>query len=351
MDRFKNNIENVIFSNKTQFIKNRRQGQGQGNKYDVSTKYNNRSGSDSGSGSFFGSIFGSDSSSGSSSQNILKNSLNSSSNNNISSNWIPNLSLLLWLLLLILIIIISYLTVMTAKYLSTDCQNKRSWFNYIFRFCYNDVCLTPKVPVAPIVNNIHFMKPGEVPPQIPYQPRPYNSNIDSKSDPLLNKHTSTIESKKSGVSIPLFGKREVFHIANQDYTYEQAKCKCESYNAKLATYDQLVDAYNDGAEWCTYGWSSGQKAYYPTQKCNWEKKGPEEKLKCGNPGLNGGFFADPSLKFGVNCYGKKPKGKVSKLKDPVCNKGSYCQLPQNFGASNRLETDEISAFNNDKWNN
>jgi hypothetical protein len=119
----------------------------------------------------------------------------------------------------------------------------------------------------------------------------------------------------------------------------------------LASYDQLVDAYNDGAEWCTYGWSNGQKAYYPTQKCNWEKKGPEEKLKCGNPGLNGGFFADPSLKFGVNCYGKKPKGRVSKLKDPVCNGGNYCGLPQNFGASNRLETDEISPFNSDKWNN
>jgi len=36
----------------------------------------------------------------------------------------------------------------------------------------------------------------------------------------------------------------------------------------------------------------------------------------------------------------------------VCNNGiKYCDLPQNFGASNRLETDEISPFNSDKWNN
>ena len=315
MDRFKNNIENVIFSNKTQFIKNRRQGS------------NNSS-------------------------NLESNWL---------SNWFSNFTfegILLWIPLFIMVVIISYLTVMTAKYMTTECSNKRSWFNYIIRFCYNDVCLVPKTPIAPVVNNVHFMKPGEAPPPIPNHSRPPNFGGigGGGGSPLTGEQPSAPkqEVKKSGISISLFdkSKKEVFHIANQDYTFEQAKCKCESYNAKLASYDQLVDAYNDGAEWCTYGWSTGQKAYYPTQKCNWEKKGPEEKLKCGNPGLNGGFFADPSLKFGVNCYGKKPKGRVSKLKDPVCNGGGdYCELPQNFGASNRLETDEISPFNIDKWNN
>jgi hypothetical protein len=328
MDRFKNNIENVIFSNKTQFIKNRRQG--------------SNSGSNSGS-SWFPNWF---SKSGSNS--------GANSGSNSGSNFTFD-GILLWIPLFIMVVIISYLTVMTAKYLTTECSNKRSWFNYIIRFCYNDVCLVPKTPIAPVVNNVHFMKPGDTPPPIPNHPGPPN-NFGGGGSPLTGDQPSAPkqEVKKSGISIPLFdrSKKEVFHIANQDYTFEQAKCKCESYNAKLASYDQLVDAYNDGAEWCTYGWSNGQKAYYPTQKCNWEKKGPEEKLKCGNPGLNGGFFADPSLKFGVNCYGKKPKGRVSKLKDPVCNGGgNYCQLPQNFGASNRLETDEISPFNIDKWNN
>ncbi len=310
MDRFKNNIGNAIFSNKTQFIKNRRQGAN-----------------------------------------------NSSFGLNTGSSWFSSgmeyTTMLSWLILIIIAVIISYLTVMTAKYLTTECPDKRSWINYITRFCYNDVCLVSKVPIAPVVNNVHFMKPGETPPPIPNHGNP--PNFVGSGSPLIDNQPSvaTPQVKKSGVSISLFdkSKKEVFHIANQDYTYEQAKCKCDSYNAKLATYDQLVDAYNDGAEWCTYGWSSGQKAYYPTQKCNWEKKEPEEKLKCGNPGLNGGFFADPSLKFGVNCYGKKPKGKVSKLKDPVCNGGNYCELPQNFGANNRLETDEISPFNSDKWNN
>ena len=281
MDRFKNNIENIIFSNKTQFIKNRRRGYG-----------NNGSNSGSNSGSsWFPNWFS-------------KSGPNSGSDSGSDFTFD---GILLWIPLVIMVVIISYLTVMTAKYLTTECPNKRSWFNYIIRFCYNDVCLVPKTPIAPVVNNVHFMKPGDTPPPIPNHPRPPH-NFGGGGSPLKGEQPSAPkqEVKKSGISIPLFSKREVFHIANQDYTFEQAKCKCDSYNAKLASYDQLVDAYNDGAEWCTYGWSSGQKAYYPTQKCNWEKKGPEEKLKCGNPGLNGGFFADPSLKFGVNCYGKKP---------------------------------------------
>jgi hypothetical protein len=266
-------------------------------------------------------------------------------------------SILLWVLLFIILIIISYLTVMTAKYLSTKCPRKRPWFNYIFRFSYMDICIPPQVPPPSVVNNIHIQKPGTVPPpmpqipqipQIPQTPQMSQSPQIPQMPPIPT--TSLPEVKKKEKTFSL-GKKEVFHIANQDYTYEQAKCKCKSYNSELATYTQLVDAYNAGAEWCTYGWSSGQKAYYPTQKCNWEKKSPEEKLKCGNPGLNGGFFADPYLKFGVNCYGKKPKGKVSQLNVPVCPSPSYCALPQNFGASNRLESDEISPFNSQKWNN
>jgi hypothetical protein len=52
-------------------------------------------------------------------------------------------------------------------------------------------------------------------------------------------------------------------------------------------------------------------ALYPTQKSTWEQLQSEpdtgRRTRCGRPGVNGGYF-DPSNKFGVNCFGFKPKG-------------------------------------------
>ena len=53
----------------------------------------------------------------------------------------------------------------------------------------------------------------------------------------------------------------------------------------------------------------GQAAVYPTQEDTWKKiqAGPQEdRNSCGVVGLNGGYFENPEMKFGVNCYGSKP---------------------------------------------
>jgi hypothetical protein len=101
---------------------------------------------------------------------------------------------------------------------------------------------------------------------------------------------------------------EVFNIRNNLYTYDEAKEICSIYGSKLATYDQIEEAYNDGGEWCNYGWSDGQMAFFPTQKSTWTKLQGSEKTKnaCGRPGVNGGFIKNKNVRFGVNCYGKKP---------------------------------------------
>jgi hypothetical protein len=154
------------------------------------------------------------------------------------------------------------------------------------------------------------------------------------------------------VPLPTGTSKEVFHIANQDYTYEQARCKCASYGARLATYEEIVEAYNKGGDWCSYGWTEGQRAYYPTQKCSWDKlqTGPKEmRNMCGLPGVNGGFFPNPNMKFGATCFGVKPEGKVVKPKVSTCATG-VCERPGNSDASTRKRTDVISPFNNDKWN-
>lgn len=102
---------------------------------------------------------------------------------------------------------------------------------------------------------------------------------------------------------------EVFNIRNNIYTYDEAKEVCALYDAKLADYDQVEQAYNNGGEWCNYGWSEGQMALFPTQKSTWSnlQKNDRTKNACGRPGVNGGYFKNKNIRFGVNCYGKKPK--------------------------------------------
>lgn len=104
-------------------------------------------------------------------------------------------------------------------------------------------------------------------------------------------------------------RKQVFNIPGNYYTYDNAKALCSAYGAKLATYDQIESAYNKGAEWCNYGWSANQLALFPTQKASYDHlqqiKGHEND--CGRTGVNGGYIANPNVKFGVNCYGYKPK--------------------------------------------
>ena len=102
--------------------------------------------------------------------------------------------------------------------------------------------------------------------------------------------------------------KQVFNLANNIYSYEDAQKVCAAFDASLATYDQVETAYNNGAEWCNYGWSEGQMAYFPTQKDTWDRlqKNPNTKHACGRPGINGGYIDNPYVKFGANCYGVKP---------------------------------------------
>lgn len=115
----------------------------------------------------------------------------------------------------------------------------------------------------------------------------------------------------SGVSsVPeIMLEKQVFHIPNNEYTYFDAKALCKAYGGRLATYKELSNAYDTGADWCGYGWSDGQMALYPTQYNKWEHlqniKGHEHD--CGRPGINGGYIDNKNVRFGVNCYGYKPE--------------------------------------------
>jgi len=152
-------------------------------------------------------------------------------------------------------------------------------------------------------------------------------------------------------------KKQVFNIPGNYYTYDDAKAVCKAYGAKLASYDQLEKSYNNGAEWCNYGWSADQLALFPTQKKTYDNlqkiKGHEND--CGRTGINGGFIANPNIKFGVNCYGYKPEMRdeeeeLMKIATP------YPETQQDIDFQNKVnywknKVDHIlvSPFNYSNW--
>jgi len=119
-----------------------------------------------------------------------------------------------------------------------------------------------------------------------------------------------VQDNDSTPSIPeIKFRKQVFNVPGNHYSYTDAKAICNAYDAELATYQQVESAYKNGGEWCNYGWSDGQMALFPTQQQTFDNlqkiKGHEHD--CGRPGVNGGYIANPNIKFGVNCYGNKPK--------------------------------------------
>jgi hypothetical protein len=142
---------------------------------------------------------------------------------------------------------------------------------------------------------------------------------------------------------------EVFYVSDNRFTYEEAQLVCKAYGSTLATYSQVEQAYNDGAEWCGYGWSDGGIALFPTQLATWEKTktecDPQKRIKCGRPGINGGYF-DPKTKFGVNCYGIRPAKPLTPPPPTDANPAMDKLLAQ---LKNNLNKFIVQPFNKKVW--
>ena len=102
-------------------------------------------------------------------------------------------------------------------------------------------------------------------------------------------------------------REEVYNIGSNIFNYKDAKAICKVFGGKLATYSQIEDAYNKGAEWPSMGWSEDQMALFPTQLKTYERMKEEGTPNArGRPGVNGGYMSNTELRFGVNCFGVKP---------------------------------------------
>ena len=163
------------------------------------------------------------------------------------------------------------------------------------------------------------------------------------------------EDDKDGIKIIL--KDQVFHLSENKYTYDDAKAICKAYDARLATHEDMTDAYKNGADWCSYGWSADKMALFPTQKDKWDKlqklKGHEQD--CGLPGVNGGYINDDKVTYGVNCYGPKPsisKSEAERMRERPFYHKNMKELKFDDKVSywrSKLSQIELSPFNHDNW--
>jgi hypothetical protein len=90
---------------------------------------------------------------------------------------------------------------------------------------------------------------------------------------------------------------------------------------------------------------------YPTQKGTWQALQAEpdtvKRTACGRPGVNGGYF-DPNTKFGVNCYGFKPKGKAElPLPPPGTDNASFRRAVAKFRSM--LASFNMTPFSRNEW--
>ena len=152
-------------------------------------------------------------------------------------------------------------------------------------------------------------------------------------------------------------KKQVFHIPDNKYNYENAKAICQAYGGRLANWKDMDKAFKKGADWCGYGWSEDQMALYPTQLKKWKHlqtiKGHEND--CGRPGINGGYIDNPNVRFGINCYGYKPQISQEEANAmrmaplyPRTRKELEFEKRVNYW-KNQLPNIDVSPFNHNVW--
>jgi hypothetical protein len=166
----------------------------------------------------------------------------------------------------------------------------------------------------------------------------------------------TVMSDEKIKSKPVMNTDEVFHIPKNIYTYEDAQAVCKAFDSRIATFDEVNSSYDKGGEWCSYGWTDGQMALYPTQKNTWDnyQKIDGHEHDCGRPGINGGYIKNPNVRFGVNCFGSKPtirpeeEYKLGESPYPLTQEEKETNAKVEF-YKKHIPDIMLAPFNYDKW--
>ncbi|XP_077986881.1 aggrecan core protein-like isoform X1 [Glandiceps talaboti] len=98
---------------------------------------------------------------------------------------------------------------------------------------------------------------------------------------------------------------EIFHSdGGETYSlnFEEAKQECTKYNAVIATYDQLYEAWEEGFQKCRAGWLNDGSSRYPMQ---------QDINGCGNlTGIVDLGIMDKSDSYDVFCYKDIPSTSI-----------------------------------------
>lgn len=160
-------------------------------------------------------------------------------------------------------------------------------------------------------------------------------------------------------------KKEVFLIYNK-YSFLEAKEICKSYSGRLATEKDLIKAFKNGANWCSWGWLDGEMIGYPVQEEYWTRIEKTHKGFCGpTAGINKIANVDPFKRFSVTCYGIKPKKtkhdkelseELNEMTavDPLAQAIQNCKKEkqieeQKKWVENQKKNVSILSFNKSKW--
>jgi hypothetical protein len=158
------------------------------------------------------------------------------------------------------------------------------------------------------------------------------------------------------------GKKEVFLIYNK-FNYIEAQEACKKYSGRLATEEELQDAYEDGANWCVWGWLDDQMIGHPVTEKFWSETEKVHKGFCGpKAGVNKLYNIDPMKRFSVNCYGIKPKktrkdkaldnmNKIDHVSKAIkeCKLAKQMDVERHKSFTEQMKNLRLVSFNEQKW--
>jgi hypothetical protein len=144
--------------------------------------------------------------------------------------------------------------------------------------------------------------------------------------------------------------KEVFNIGRNIFTYDEADTVCKALGSRLASKQEIEEAYKKGANWCNNGWSADMEALYPIQKEYYKHEMSIGNTQCGKPGVNGGYMPFPDIKLSTNCYGIKPKPDPNRIEytDGPLNIKSH-DLFKEYKEMSKQNQLNILPFNTNYW--